>query len=87
MNLLREALDVHRTGTVDERRRWVLRHPTFSSFAVCLVVTVGVTVTGLLLRPDAVTVPAFVAMFGATFAMGQLLLLLAGRAGGADRRS
>ena len=79
MTLLREALEVHRRGTVDERRRWVLRHPMFSSLTVCAVVTVAMTVTALVLRPGAVSVVGVGATFGAGFVVARLLLLVADR--------
>ena len=76
MTLLREAFEVHRTGTIEDRRRWVLRHPTASSFAVSLIATLAVTGVGVLIRPDAVTVVAFVVMFGISFGAALLLLAL-----------
>ena len=77
MRLVREALEVHRTGTVDEQRRWVLRHPTFSSFTVSVVVTVAMTLIALVVRLSAVTVVG--AFFAATFVVARLLLLVTNR--------
>jgi len=79
VSLLREAINVHRTGTVDERRRWVLRRPTSSSAVVSALATILVVAIGRLVRPDAVTLPAVLALFGATFGAALLLLALAGR--------
>ena len=78
MTLLQEALEVHRRGSVEERRRWVVRHPVASSVPVCLVATALVTVLGLVVRPDAVTVQAVLVLFGASFGVSLLLLGLAG---------
>ena len=77
MALLREALEVHRQGTVDERRRWVLRHPTFSSIVVCLVATVAVAAVGLVANPRSVTLISVIVLFGTTFSVSLLLLALA----------
>ena len=79
MTLLREALEVHRTGTVDERRLWVLRHPTFSSLFVSIVVTAAVSVVALVLWPGAESLARIGALFAVTFLVARLLLLVADR--------
>ena len=78
MTLLREAFEIHRTGAVDDRRRWVLRHPTSSSVAVSLLATLVVTGFVLLLRPASVTLVAVIVLFGISFGASLLLLAVAG---------
>ena len=79
MTLVREAIDIHRRGTVDERRRWVLRHPMFSSVTVSALVTVAMNVTALVIRPGVVSPVGVGATFGASVVVARLCLLAADR--------